>query len=42
MEEELRQQIQNENNQLEEMRKNRDTIRREADELQIQNNNLNH
>lgn len=42
MEEELRLEILRENNQLDEMRKIRDTIRREAENFKIENDNLNH
>lgn len=42
MEEELRIEIQRENTQLDEMRKIRDTIRKEADNFKIANDNLNH
>jgi len=42
MEEELRIEIQRENAQLDEMRKIRDTIRKEAENFKIDNDNLNH
>ena len=42
MEEELRIEIQRENNQLDEMRQIRDSIRKEAENFRIENDNLNH
>jgi hypothetical protein len=41
MEEELRIEIQRENNQLDEMRQIRDSIRKEAENFRIENDNLN-
>ena len=42
MEEELRLEIQRENQQLDEMRQIRDQIRKEAENFRIENDNLNH
>ena len=42
MEEELRIEIQRENAQLDEMRQMRDQIRKEAETLRMENENLNH